>query len=323
MPDFAATDLTICIPAFNAAGFIDRTIGCAQDQTYPHVRILISVDRSEDDTAAICRAFAANDRRIEVIEQSERLGWAGNLNRLLERVETPFFFTYFHDDLIAPQYCETLRAILVERPELASTHCDVELFGDLEAHKPGADYEGPLAQRLISLWATPRRGSPLRSMVRSERVGADYRLSERAVGSFLPGLTLLMRMMAAGPAARCPQTLYRRWQRKGGLTDGWNRLPLGQLVEGWAAEIADAAGFFEHLPIQAADRSALKSSLVLYAMSQMARRRLEEGLALPAPEALHPEVSAAAFEQDFTRFGPVVEGQIQAYRRKVAAAVGP
>ena len=35
------------------------------------------------------------------------------------------------------------------------------------------------------------------------------------------------------------------------------------------------------------------------------------------------ELGSNTFEQDFTRFGPVVEGQIQAYRRKLAAAVRP
>ena len=323
MSDFAATDVTICIPAYNAAAFIDRTIRFAQGQTYPHVRILISVDRSDDDTAAICRAFAASDRRIEVTEQSERLGWAGNVNSLLERIDTPFFFTYFHDDVVLPQYCELLRATLLDRPELASTHCDLVLFGEIEADKPGADYAGPVTERIISLWTKPRRGSPLRSMVRTERVDAAYRLSERAVDSFLPGLTLLTRLMAAGPAARCPHRLYLRWQRKGGLTDGWSRLPLSQLVEGWAAEIGDAGAVFDGLPIDAADRSALKSSLVLYALSQLAEPHRAEGLALPAPDALHPEVSAAALAQDFSRFGPVIDGQIQAYRRKLAAAFQP
>ena len=80
MAEFSATDLTICIPAYNAAAFIGRTIGCAQAQTYPHFRMLISVDRSDDDTAAICRAHAAADRRIEVFEQSDRLGWAMDEN---------------------------------------------------------------------------------------------------------------------------------------------------------------------------------------------------------------------------------------------------
>src|SRR6185437_12170453 len=100
---FWKIDITICIPAYQAQAFIDRTLRCAQGQTYDRVRILVAVDRSNDCTAQICRAFAAEDPRIEVIEHNERLGWCRNVNALLDQTDTPFFFIYFHDDLILPQ----------------------------------------------------------------------------------------------------------------------------------------------------------------------------------------------------------------------------
>src|SRR5687767_10533463 len=102
---FGKTDVTIAIPAYQAEAFIDRTLRCAQGQTHSRIRILIAIDRSTDRTGEICRAFAKDDRRIEVIEHSERMRWCRNMNSLLDRVDTPYFFVYFHDDFILPQYC--------------------------------------------------------------------------------------------------------------------------------------------------------------------------------------------------------------------------
>jgi glycosyltransferase involved in cell wall biosynthesis len=46
-------DLTICIPAFEAAAFIDRTLRFGLGQTYRNIKILVSVDYSTDRTAEI------------------------------------------------------------------------------------------------------------------------------------------------------------------------------------------------------------------------------------------------------------------------------
>ena len=102
--------MTVCIPAYQAAEFIERTLGCASAQTYAKQRILVSVDVSTDPTAEICRKRARDDPRIEVIAQPKRLGWAGNVNFLLDSVRSEFAFLYFHDDLIEPEYSARLIA---------------------------------------------------------------------------------------------------------------------------------------------------------------------------------------------------------------------
>ena len=47
-------DVTICIPAWQAADFIERTLRCARSQTYEDIHILVSVDQCEDATVEIC-----------------------------------------------------------------------------------------------------------------------------------------------------------------------------------------------------------------------------------------------------------------------------
>ncbi len=100
-------DVTICIPTWQAASFIDRTLSCARAQTYPLLRIVVSVDRCDDGTLALCQAHAKNDSRLEVIVQADRLGWSGNANAALDRARSEFFCLYFHDDVITPDYVDT------------------------------------------------------------------------------------------------------------------------------------------------------------------------------------------------------------------------
>ena len=76
----SAADVTICIPAWHAEPFIARTLACARAQTHKNLRILVSVDQSTDGTEAVCRSQAAEDSRIEVRVQKERLGWSRNAN---------------------------------------------------------------------------------------------------------------------------------------------------------------------------------------------------------------------------------------------------
>ena len=42
--------VTVCIPAYQAEAFIDRTLRCARAQTHEAQRILVAIDRSEDGT---------------------------------------------------------------------------------------------------------------------------------------------------------------------------------------------------------------------------------------------------------------------------------
>lgn len=311
---FWKTDVTICIPAYQAAGFIDRTLRCAQGQTYRRLRILVTVDRSTDRTAHICRQFRKDDPRIEVVEHEERLGWCGNVNSLLERAETPFFFLYFHDDLILPQYCEQLREALLRFPEAASAHCDLLDFGKSDVFRPGRTYDGSIAQRLLTLLVNKHRWPPLRGMVRRERIGPDCRLPDEGLDGFSPGTILLMRLLAAGPAMRVPQTLYLHWIREAGLTDAWGFLPYETILRGRQVDLAQTFSLVDEKVSAKDDRRALKFAMTLYTFRKLAARCRAEGRPSPHMANLHPE-ACLELPTDVERFGP----EIADWLRKEAA----
>jgi hypothetical protein len=228
----AAADVTVCIPTWQAADFIDRTLACARRQTHRRLRILVSVDRCDDDTLSICRAAAREDPRVEVLAQRERLGWSENANALLRAVDTELFFLYFHDDLIEPDYVARLRAALAEHPGAMSAHCDLEKFGKQSAVERGTDYRGAAARRLVAYLTEETKGPLLRGLMRSELVARGLCFPAIAGDGNWRVPPFAMRALAEGESIHVPELLYRRWMRDGSMTATWNPATPEQLVEG-------------------------------------------------------------------------------------------
>lgn len=318
-------DVTICIPAFEAATFIDRTLRFAQGQTYRNIKILVSVDYSTDRTAEICGGFAARDPRLKIIEHGSRLGWCGNVNALLERVQTPLFFIYFHDDIILPQYCERLRGALLSNPEAASANCDLLDFGLHNRLAPGRSYEGSVAKRILTLWGVRERGTPLRSMIRRDRVGSDFRLPIEEKDSLTPGQALLLLMVAAGPAIHVPEVLYLRWRRKGGLVDGWDQMPLEKVIDGWKRDLQEIFSLIDKKVSDPGDREVLKFAQTVFVLGHLGELCRAQCRPIPKAAELHCEAQASDFPPDVGRFGSEIAQWLERQHadvRRLSAELG-
>src|SRR4051794_9564568 len=191
------TEVSVCIPAWEAAGFIDRTLRCAREQTHEALRIVVSIDLSGDGTEDICRAHARADDRVEVHTHCERLGWARNVNFLLDYVETELAFLYFHDDIIEPTYTERLVGALRDRPDAASAHCDMGHFGGSNWVNPGRQYEGTAAERVVTFLVAPDRGSLLRSVLRRTVLADGLRMPTGSNAGVWANEPFLVRLVAA------------------------------------------------------------------------------------------------------------------------------
>lgn len=297
-------DVSICIPAWMAEPFIEDTIRCATAQTHSRITILISIDKSTDATGALCRKHAAGDDRIRVFEQEDRLGWAENVNFLLDQVRTPYFFLYFHDDVIVPRYTQTLLRELDKRPDAVSIHCDMAHFGGSEHVSVGRAYEGSAAQRLMTFLLAHERGSPLRSLTRSSALD-KLRLPTDATDGLWANEPYLMKLLAAGPALHLPERLYLRWdQRTGGLTDGWKKFAPGVAFAGHKANIASALGILEAAASTDEEREALVFSLYLNMIPRLRHLERESGTSLFLdPSELHPAFSCIRPPADMGKFG--------------------
>lgn len=309
-------DVTACIPAWQAEAFIDRTLRCATEQTHSDLRILVSIDASTDATLQICEQRARADPRIEVIAHEERLGWAGNVNFLLDRVNTEFFFVYFHDDIILPHYTEQLLRELRKRPDAASVHCDMGHFGGTDRVALGRSYEGSVARRLLTFLIAPHKGPPLRGLTRTDALG-DGRVPTDD-GGLWAGEPYLLELLAAGPAVHVDEALYLRWdQRAGGVTEGWKRLSREQIVSGLQANAGATLDAIGRADVSGSERRML--IFVAYLRLMLRVRTIERRLGISrliSPQQLNAAFADLSAPDDLAEYGPEVEAwATQRYRR--------
>jgi glycosyltransferase involved in cell wall biosynthesis len=300
----AEPKVTICIPAYMAEAFIERTLRCAREQTLRDIAVVVSVDAGTDGTVSICRRHADEDPRIAVHAHDERLGWAGNVNFLLEQVRSPYFFLYFHDDVLRPSYTARLLARLEREPEAGSIHCDMGHFGASDHVSRSRDYRGSATARLLTFFLAPDRGSPLRSLTRSRYLDR-LSMPTDAPGGFWANEPYLMRLLAAAPALGHNESLYLRWdKRAGGLTDGWKSLSVEEELSGLKANTATSVRIIRDAAGSPDDEQAMLYALSTIMMIKVRGIERDRGRRLvETPAELDPALGPIGAVPDLSRYG--------------------
>jgi glycosyltransferase involved in cell wall biosynthesis len=223
----AAPLVTACVPAWNAASFVEETLAALAAQTHPRLRILVADDASTDGTAAICERFAAGDARFRVIRRPVRLGWVGNVNALLAEAEGDHLLIAAHDDHPLPRYVERLAGALDRHPRAVLAFSDVEAVhvdGRRETRVYRAlDGVGSAADRARRLLAqTAHWSTPFRGVVRVAAVAEAGGLRRHAAGEFSADWPWLVRLALIGELVRVPEVLLIKHYRPGGLSRSWD-----------------------------------------------------------------------------------------------------
>lgn len=238
------------VPAHNAAGFIQATLDSLSAQTWPRLEVLVSVDRSDDGTLAICQTHAEHDSRFKVFEQTEHLGWIGNSNFLLQQAQADYALFAFHDDLLAPAHVETLAHVLDSQPAVVLAYSDLELSrrdGKKELcvydALDGARDRLERARRLLT-----RKGNwwvPAHGLFRLERARCIGGLKHHGAGEFSSDWPWLTHMSLLGAFQRVPETLCFKFHKPGSLSpnwrftrDHWNEAAASCMREIWNSELA-------------------------------------------------------------------------------------
>jgi glycosyltransferase involved in cell wall biosynthesis len=99
--------LTIGMPVYNNGATIRRALDSLLAQSYRRFRLVVSDDKSTDDTAAVCESYAARDKRICLVRQARNLNY-GNFRFVLQQANTPFFMFAAGDDYWHPEYAARL-----------------------------------------------------------------------------------------------------------------------------------------------------------------------------------------------------------------------
>ena len=110
--------VTIGMPVYNGAKYIEQALDSILAQTYTDFELLISDNASTDATEEICRRYAAADARIHYSRNPKNLGAAANYNRVIHLARGRYFRHAAHDDLLAPTNIERCVDILDARPDV-------------------------------------------------------------------------------------------------------------------------------------------------------------------------------------------------------------
>lgn len=135
--------VSIIIPVYNSAAFLERTLTSVLGQTYKNIEVLLIDDGSTDNSGEICDKFRETDSRVRVFrEENSGVSAARNLGLCHMRGELCQFVD--GDDVVPENYTETMAKKLEE------SGCDVVFCGVAKILQ-GVRYSFELKDEVLSV----------------------------------------------------------------------------------------------------------------------------------------------------------------------------
>lgn len=227
--------VTVCIPAYRAGTFIDRTLRSAAGQTYTDLRIEIAIDPSDDDpperpdsTYDVATSFL-HDPRFRVVTNPRRLGWAENVRAMLGRVRTPYFAILAHDDAWHPQYVEILLEALTSDHANVVAFADILRIGDWVPERKAVflgDDRSRFSQ-VVNFMLGGADGNPWRGITRSEAMRRAGGFPTDDHMGFAVECEYALALLMQGPGVRVPRAMfYKRFHPREKATASRDRMRL-------------------------------------------------------------------------------------------------
>lgn len=121
-PRPASRKVSIIVPVYNGAAYLEQTIRSLRAQTHAEFEVLLIDDGSRDESLSILQAAADEDPRFRVFSTGVNLGAAPKvLNFALPKITGSYFVYSSQDDLYSPDWLEKMLARSIE------THADAVL----------------------------------------------------------------------------------------------------------------------------------------------------------------------------------------------------
>ena len=111
--------VSICLTTYNRAPVLRASIDTLLAQSFGDFELIISDDRSSDDTEAICREYEARDPRVRYFRNAENLKMPGNLNAAIGRASGSYVANVHDGDVFRPDLIAKWKAALDETPGAA------------------------------------------------------------------------------------------------------------------------------------------------------------------------------------------------------------
>lgn len=109
------TNVTIIMPCYNSAQFIDEAVCSVVNQSFQDWELLICDDESTDGSQQIAEDWARKDPRIKVLKNEFEQGAAGARNTCLSEAQGRYIAFLDADDLWLPQKLESQLRFMSEK----------------------------------------------------------------------------------------------------------------------------------------------------------------------------------------------------------------
>ena len=136
--------------AHNSAATIAESIESVRRQTRSDWELIVVDDGSRDSTAEVGDGF--DDPRVRVVREADNRGPSAARNRGISLARAPLVCTLDSDDLMLPQFLETMAATLDSAPEASVAFTDAWVLEDATGRVRKSD-------DMSTTSGTPRSGS--------------------------------------------------------------------------------------------------------------------------------------------------------------------
>ena len=119
--------VSVVIPTYDGAHYLEQTIGSVRAQTYPHLEVLVVDDGSTDGTPANAVAGHAADPRVRLLRQPNA-GTAAARNFGVAHARGEFVALLDHDDLWEPRKLERQLPLFAGDPSIGAVIAGIEFF---------------------------------------------------------------------------------------------------------------------------------------------------------------------------------------------------
>lgn len=117
MQSASSPTVSVVIPAYNAAGFIEKTLDSVRVQTYTDYEIIVVDDGSADDTHRVVEQYLHRNSMLGRCIRQENKGIAGGRNTGMQAARGEFIALLDHDDRWYPQKLDIIMAEFRRHPE--------------------------------------------------------------------------------------------------------------------------------------------------------------------------------------------------------------
>lgn len=222
--------VTICIPAYQAQGFLAETVESALAQTHPAVRLVIVVDPGRDETPRIARRYAGS--RVQVMVNQQRRGWIGNTNFALAQARSRYAMILPHDDVLGPAYVATCLEGLKANPGAANCYSKIDIIGDPANVIGQQSLTGDLGERVATLLAALFDSVAYRGIIDRKVVTSQYLPTSTA--NYAADTLWIGKLACQGALIEVPEVHYHKRLLPTSAHVSWAPRDAAEFYEMWA-----------------------------------------------------------------------------------------